>query len=389
MDNSQQQDSEQPSKRQCLRNETGQPSGLSGGHPNEKVQPVDSSGGWKENAGEENEANPSLRENPVIDGRSYTMRPARVLVSVEEFVSCKCASEMLQSLCLRVGLMVTFHVYSTESGLICCLNANRYDLVFIHQTLIYGKQGDYLILNLRCLLSYTPVIVMGLSSNYASLMSLCDFTAFLRVPFTSADFLHYILKYVFEPYESKIFQTDLQKIPKKRRLRFDVMRLLNAKNPGPAPQVVGIPVQVDYQKRKAEGLYVNTSQFNIPDCFQIPLTPSDAAQPKKTFASGQVVLNPPDPADPAEPDETEEYIAFDPLQGDMLQNLIVPFEDKAPKKRVSAGMKLVRENIDLFVEESTELLSRMKMYNITSFPQPLVPFDKSKARQYVSIAPRK
>ena len=138
-----------------------------------------------------------------------------------------------------------------------------------------------------------------------------------------------------------------------------------------------VPCDVD-QKRKAEGLYVNTSQFNIPDCFQIPLTPSDAAQPKKTFASGQVVLNPPDPADPAdpaEPDETEEYIAFDPLQGDMLQNLIVPFEDKAPKKRVSAGMKLVRENIDLFVEESTELLSRMKMYNITSFPQPLVPFD--------------
>ena len=117
---------------------------------------------------------------------------------------------------------------------------------------------------------------------------------------------------------------------------------------------------------------MNTSQFNIPDCFQIPLTPSEASQPKKAFASGQVVLNPPDTA---EPDETEEYIAFDPLQGDMLQNLIVPFEDKAPKKRVSAGMKLVRENIDLFVEESTELLSRMKMYNITSFPQPLVPFD--------------
>lgn len=73
MDNSQQQDSEQPSKRQCLRNETDQPSGLSGGHPNEKMQPGDSSGGWKENAGEENEANPSLRENPVIDGRSYVV----------------------------------------------------------------------------------------------------------------------------------------------------------------------------------------------------------------------------------------------------------------------------------------------------------------------------
>ena len=52
-------------------------------------------------------------------------------------------------------------------------------------------------------------------------MSLCDFTAFLRVPFTDADLLHYILKYVFEVYEAKVFQTDLQKIPKKRRLRFD------------------------------------------------------------------------------------------------------------------------------------------------------------------------
>ena len=87
-------------------------------------------------------------------------------------------------------------------------------------------------------------------------MSLCDFTAFLRVPFTDADLLHYILKYVFEVYEAKVFQTDLQKIPKKRRLRFDgfsyrgfflnvVMRLLNSKSHAPAPVVVGIPVQID------------------------------------------------------------------------------------------------------------------------------------------------
>ena len=138
---------------------------------------------------------------------------------------------MLQSLCKQVGLLTTFDVYSDEFTLIDFLNANKYDLVFIHQTLIYGKHGDHLILNLRCLLSFTPVIIVGLSflspsltlssSNYASLMSLCDFTAFLRVPFTSADFLHYILKYVFEVYEAKVFQTDLQKIPKKRRLRFD------------------------------------------------------------------------------------------------------------------------------------------------------------------------
>ena len=138
---------------------------------------------------------------------------------------------MLQSLCKQVGLLVTFDVYSNEFTFINFLNANKYDLVFIHQTLIYGKHGDHLILNLRCLLSFTPVIIVGLSSffslltasssNYASLMSLCDFTAFLRVPFTDADLLHYILKYIFEVYEAKVFQTDLQKIPKKRRLRFD------------------------------------------------------------------------------------------------------------------------------------------------------------------------
>ncbi|CBK19767.2 uncharacterized protein [Blastocystis hominis] len=157
----------------------------------------------------------------VVDNRSYCIRPARILISVEEFVNCKYISEMLQSLCKQVGLLVSFDVYSNEFTLIDFLNANKYDLVFIHQTLIYGKHGDHLILNLRCLLSFTPVIIVGLSSNYASLMSLCDFTAFLRVPFTDADLLHYILKYVFEVYEAKVFQTDLQKIPKKRRLRFD------------------------------------------------------------------------------------------------------------------------------------------------------------------------
>ena len=48
-------------------------------------------------------------------------------------------------------------------------------------------------------------------------------------------------------------------------------------------------------------------------------------------------------------------------------------EERPGKRRVSAGMKHVRENIDLFVEESTELLSRMKMNNITTLPQVTLP----------------
>ena len=79
-------------------------------------------------------------------------------------MNCKYISEMLQSLCKQVGLLTTFDVYSDEFTLIDFLNANKYDLVFIHQTLIYGKHGDHLILNLRCLLSFTPVIIVGLSS---------------------------------------------------------------------------------------------------------------------------------------------------------------------------------------------------------------------------------
>ena len=51
-------------------------------------------------------------------------------------------------------------------------------------------------------------------------MSLCDFSAFLRIPFSESDFLHYILKYVFEPFESRLLGVSLQKVPKKQRLRF-------------------------------------------------------------------------------------------------------------------------------------------------------------------------
>ena len=43
-------------------------------------------------------------------------------------------------------------------------------------------------------------------------MSLCDFSAFLRLPFSTSYFLHYLLKYAFEIYEAKMLNTELQKI---------------------------------------------------------------------------------------------------------------------------------------------------------------------------------
>ena len=68
----------------------------------------------------------------------------------------------MQSLCYRVGLMAVFDVFASNDACIKFLNTNRYDIVFIHQLLLFGSCGDSLLLNLRCLLSYTPVVVMGL-----------------------------------------------------------------------------------------------------------------------------------------------------------------------------------------------------------------------------------
>ena len=137
---------------------------------------------------------------------------------------------MMCSLCLKVGLMVIVDVFSKEEDFIKFLNYNEYDIVFIHQMFVFGNMGDNILLNVRCLLSTTPVIIMGLfphlcgvivrSCNYGMLMSLCDFTAFLKVPFSESDFLHYLLKYVFEVQEEKTQGVELQRIPKKNRLRY-------------------------------------------------------------------------------------------------------------------------------------------------------------------------
>lgn len=85
-------------------------------------------------------------------------------------------------------------------------------------------------------------------------MSLCDFSAFLRWPFSMADFLHYILKYVFEIYEAQIMNMELQKIPKKHRLRYQgtvtmiilnvVMKYMNKLPEDDDYLLVGIPVAI-------------------------------------------------------------------------------------------------------------------------------------------------
>ena len=59
------------------------------------------------------------------------------------------------------------------------------------------------------------------NTNYGNLMMLCPFTAFLRTPFSNSDFLHYLLRYVFEEQESRISKVPLQHISKKNRLRYE------------------------------------------------------------------------------------------------------------------------------------------------------------------------
>lgn len=59
------------------------------------------------------------------------------------------------------------------------------------------------------------------NTNYGNLMTLCPFTAFLRTPFSNSDFLHYLLRHVFEEQESRISRMPLQHINKKNRLRYE------------------------------------------------------------------------------------------------------------------------------------------------------------------------
>lgn len=68
----------------------------------------------------------------------------------------------MQTMCFRVGLLAVFDVFTTAEECIRFLNGNEYDIVFVHQDLLTGNQGESFIINIQYLLSYTPVIVMGL-----------------------------------------------------------------------------------------------------------------------------------------------------------------------------------------------------------------------------------
>lgn len=119
--------------------------------------------------------------------------------------------------------------------------------------------------------------------------------------------------------------------------------------------------------------YLSKKNFTIPSCFQIPLLPtvSDVPNPDTPKATpSQVALDPPTVVR-----VNVSQSGLDQLENEMpMPNLMEEsVEERTGKRRVSAGMKHVRENIDLFVEESTELLSRMKMNHITALPQVALP----------------
>lgn len=118
---------------------------------------------------------------------------------------------------------------------------------------IFGVFYPTLLLLLWACLSFLDYLTHR-SCNYGAIMSLCDFTAFLRIPFSESDFLHYLLKYVFEPYESLFMKSPLQKIPKKNRLRYQgsviwiclcvVMERLSNPPENKNYKLVGIPVPI-------------------------------------------------------------------------------------------------------------------------------------------------
>ena len=110
--------------------------------------------------------------------------------------------------------------------------------------------------------------------------------------------------------------------------------------------------------------YLNKSKFSIPECFQIPTLPETVATesvppntvPTETAESSAITFVPPDPAHP------------NTAQSDSLKSEIEKIErvtaERKPKKRVSAGMKLTRNQIDVFAEESSSILSRINVLNV-------------------------
>lgn len=70
-------------------------------------------------------------------------------------------SKHLRALCYHVGLLAVFDVFSSMDVAIRLLNNNEYDIVFVHEYLVLGPSGEQFLKNLRYLLSYIPIIIVG------------------------------------------------------------------------------------------------------------------------------------------------------------------------------------------------------------------------------------
>ena len=106
----------------------------------------------------------------------------------------------------------------------------------------------------------------------------------------------------------------------------------------------------------SEEEYIKRSKFSIPECFQIPTLPE------------QVVPKP----IPVQPPVCPERVV--PPASTPVQPKQDP-ERKLTKKRVTSGMKLTRNQIDIFTEESSDILSKLSALSVDLVPIPEVPVD--------------
>ena len=97
----------------------------------------------------------------------------------------------------------------------------------------------------------------------------------------------------------------------------------------------------------SEEEYLHSNKFSIPECFQIPMLPEPIV-PKPIPLPSSVY-----PEIPVPPSVHSVRPKIDS-------------DRKIIKKRVTAGMKLTRNQIDLFAEESSTILSRISAFSVNT-----------------------
>lgn len=102
-----------------------------------------------------------------------------------------------------------------------------------------------------------------------------------------------------------------------------------------------------------EAQYLQQSRFSIPECYQIPIDPNQGSTAANQDQSSLLPELPPIPVFPS------------------LLSMPPEIQVRSHKKRVSAGMKMVREEIDKFTTNSATILSGMKNSNINILPTPV------------------